>query len=309
MFFSFFIKSFLIISFSAMSLYSSSGGSSVDNLYEQNLKSYYNSIKEQKNFAKKRKMVYIASGIIAIIVFALLTKYFQGAGVVLSLVLGVAGYLYLKGLDSPVSVYEKLYKSNIISPISYESGGYKFRDSKFSQYDVENTRIFRPDIKLFESEDIYEKDGIRVGWIDVEFDTKENQSVERFAENVFSGFLIEINKESNSNGVLVSQALKNVVSDMDIEMGSFFAKGKRGSVYNGFELYDFVDDNDINRVKRFSKKEIAFSFIREDGKIYIVLYKKINPLNVHIFSNFDIDKAHGYADVFKEIDELVNVFN
>ena len=102
--------------------------------------------------------------------------------------------------------------------------------------------------------------------------------------------------------------LRDVVADMDVEMASFFAKGKRGSMYHGFELYDFVDDKDINRVKKFANKEIAFSFRNSRSKVYIALYKKINPLNIHIFSNFDIDKARGYADFFKEIDELVHVF-
>ncbi len=308
MFFSFFIKSFLIISFTAVSIYGSGGSSSVENLYEKTLKPYYESIKEHKEFAKKRKTAYIISAILAVIVFVIFAKYFKGPGVVAALVMCVAGYLYLKGLTSPIGVYEKLYKSNIISPISYENGGYKFKDSKFTQYEVDQTNIFRPIIEVFESKDIYEKDGVRVGWIDIEFDTKENASVERFAENVFTGFLIEIDIKTNSNGVLISQKLKDVVADMDIEMAAFFAKGKRGSMYHGFELYDFVDDKDINRVKKFANKEIAFSFRNSSNKVYIALYKKINPLNIHIFSNFDIDKARGYANFFKEIDELVHVF-
>ncbi len=308
MFFSFFIKSFLIISFSALSTYGNGGSSSVENLYEKSLKPYYESIQETRDFAKKRKRAYIISAILAVIVFAIFAKYFKGPGVVAALVMSVAGYLYLRGLTSPVNGYEKLYKTNIISPISYDSGGYKFKDSKFTQYDIEKTNIFRPTIKLFESNDIYEKDGVRVGWVDIEFNTKENLSVERFAQNVFTGFLIEIDSKTNSNGVLISQKLKDIVANGDIEMSAFFAKGKRGSMYHGFELYDFVDDNDINRVKNFAKKEVAFSFVNSNEKIYIALYKKINPISVHIFSDFDIDKARDYASFFKEIDELVHVF-
>jgi len=300
-----FFKTFLffLLMFAANEGFSSS--ISIEKLYQDTLSREYSKLSELKHSAEKRKTAYIVSGVLALILLGVFAYFFKLAGVLVALIMIAAGYFTLKDSEPVVGAYEEAFKQNIISSITELSGGYEYVDSKLGEEELASSQLFAPRVKLFSSWDLYKKEDVQFSYIHVVFDTKENASVERIAENIFDGYLIMIDSKNNQEGVLVSESLRDKVAHMDMTMSSFFSQGKRAGKQNGFDIYGEVSVEDIDKVSQLKDKKIAVSF-RKD-KTYIAFYKQDNPFSVDVFKTFDLLKAKHYASSIEEIESLLEV--
>ncbi len=275
---------------------------SVEQIYKS-VKPKYDAMQSIRDVAKKGKVINYISVAVAVLVFLLFAKFFKLYGVIVALIMIVAGYLVLNRANKAPQQYEELYKRDIVAPFGQ---GYKYAPSSVSVKDIENSKIFLPNIKNYTIQDSYQKGGVSVAFVIAEFDTKENKSVERFNENKFSGILIKISKPTKSRGVAISEAFRERVADMDIEFLTFFAKGKRAGSREGFDIYGEVADDDFDRVLKLDKGEVAVSFTGDTT--YILLYSITDPLEVDILKDFNINLAKKYAKTFADIDRVVGIF-
>jgi hypothetical protein len=298
-----FFKTFLLFSmmFAAQEGFAES---SVETLYKTKLVQEYSALQDLKSQASKRKRAYIISGILALLLLGVFAYFFKLFGVITALIMIAAGYFTLKSSEPVVGAYEKAYQTSLISPITKLTAGYQYQETHIKEEDLGN--LFAPSIKNFGAWGSYIKKDVTVSYVHVVFDTKENASVERLNQNIFDGYLITINRPTESEGVLVSESLRDKVSGMDMTMKSFFAKGKRADRIAGFDLYGDVSQKEKDSVLALSNLDIAISF--EKDIIRIAWYKKHNPFSVDVFQDFDLQKAKSYEDAIVEIDHIVDIF-
>ncbi len=300
-----FIKTFLLFTVMFAPQEGFSSDISVEKLYKDRLTVEYAKLENLKQSAEKRKTAYIISGVIAFVLVLVFIYFFKLPGLFAALIMIGAGYFTLKSSQPVVGAYEKAFKQNIILPITDLNSGFKYVDSKLGEEELKASGLFEPRVKLFGSWDLYKNKSIQFSYIHVVFDTKENASVERLAENIFDGYLIMIDSPNNQEGVLVSESLRDKVAHMDMTMSSFFSKGKRAGKQNGFDIYGEVSVEDIDKASLLKDKKIAISY-RKD-KTYIAFYKHDNPFSVDIFKTFDLLKAKSYGSSIEEIEAILKV--
>lgn len=300
-----FFKTFLLFTVMFAPHEGFSSDISVEKLYKESLRAEYTKLDNLKQSAEKRKTAYIVSGVLAFVLVLLFIYFFKLPGLIAALIMIGAGYFTLKSSQPVVGAYEEAFKEQIISPITELSAGFKYVDSKLGEEELKASQLFAPRVKLFGSWDLYKKKSVQFSYIHVVFDTKENASVERLAENIFDGYLIMIDKKNEKEGVLVSESLRDKVAHMDMTMSSFFSKGKRAGKQNGFDIYGDVSAEDIDKASMLKDKKIAVSY-RKD-KTYIAFYKHDNPFSVNVFKTFDLLEAKSYASSIEEIEVLLEV--
>jgi len=300
-----FLKTFILFAVMFAPQEGFSTQTNLEQLYHERLQKEYMSLQKIQAKAQKYKTAYIVSGILALLLLGVFAYFFKLMGVLVALVMIAAAYFTLKDSAPVVGAYEKAFKQNIISPIAKLSAGYSYREGSLKEEDIKASHLFAARIKRFSSWDLYAKEGVQFSYVHLVFDTKENASVERFAENIFEGYLIMIDKKNDTHGILVSESLRNKVADMDIEMGSFFADAKRGSKQNGFDIYGEVTLEEIDKASKLRHEKIAISY--QEDAIYVALFKEGNPFLVDVFKQFDLLKATQYAKSIKEIDAVVEV--
>jgi hypothetical protein len=293
--------------FSFATVNASGGSQDLNSLYENKLKTSYEELKPYKEAAKNRKTTYIISAIVWLLVFGLFAKNFGLSGVIVSLIMGGAGYYYLSSMQtSPISDFENVYKSKLISPIANNSSGFLYDNGNMSKEEFLETKIFATKIKSYHSEDIYAKDGVKFSWVDVTFDTGNNEAEERMEQNIFKGYIVTLDRKNSSHGVVISQLLSDKVAKEDIKMGSFFSDLKPRSHKGKFDIYGNVSEEDFIDAEKLSSERVAVSFMND--KIYIALYSQTYPLEAKIYTDFDLNTAQKYEDSFKYIDKIVDAF-
>ena len=278
--------------------------SSVETLYKTKLVQEFHALQELKSQASKRKTAYIVSGVLALLLLGVFAYFFKLFGVVVALIMIAAGYFTLKSSKPVVGTYVKAYKELLISPITKLSAGYHYHDNRLTEEALGN--LFAPSIKNFASWGSYEKKDVSFSFVHVVFDTKENASVERMNQNIFDGYLITIKRHHDSEGVLVSEGLRDTVSSMDMTMASFFAKGKTAGRIGAFDVYGEVSQEEVDKATSLQKLDIALSF--EKDVIRIALYKKADPFAVDVYKDFDLHTAKGYESAILEIEQIVQIF-
>lgn len=299
-----FFKTFVLFGMMFASVEGFSDTMPLEKLYQEKLQPEYQALAQLKERAKQRKSAYIISAVLAVVLLFVFAYYFKLLGVIVAFIMIVAGFWTLKPTKEEAGGYERLFKSKILSAITENTAGYHYIPQKLDESTFVKSNIFAPAIKQFASWDMYAKEGVSFSYVHVIFDTKENASVERMARNIFDGYLIIIERENEDEGVLVSEALRDEVADMDLPMSSFFAKGERAGKRNGFDIYGKVSQEEIDKLSPLAHNKIAISFTKE--RIYIALYKKSNPLEVDIFKPFDLQKAREYAKASQEIAHIVH---
>ena len=298
-----FLKTFLLFSLMFAPHEGFASDTSVEKLYHDRLSAEYSKLDELKEKAEKRKTAYIISGVLALLLLGIFVYYFKLTGLFVALIMIGAGYVALKRSAPVVGLYEEAYKEKIIAPITEMTAGFQHGKEALSQESVARSHLFAPRIKQFGSWDLFEKEGVRFSYVHVVFDTKENASVERMAENIFDGYIIMIDKPNSHEGVLVSESLRDKVAGMDMTMGSFFAKGKRDGKRNGFDIYGEVSTEALDKASQLANRDIAISYQKD--KTIIALYKKTNPFSVDVFSAFDLLQAKNYAKNIAEIESII----
>ncbi len=300
-----FFKIFILVAIMFASSYGGGSEGKFETFYEKTLKPSFERLKPLQDFAKKRQNVYIASGVVAIVVFALFVKYFKLLGAVVALLMIAGGVYYLKSIESAVNPYKKAFYEKIVSKIGDFCCGYEYINDSITQEEIIGSKLFSPKIKDYKSDGIYLKEGVKFGYANIDFDTNEDESVERFAENVFKGFVIVINQKNDENGVIVSQSFKERVADIDPEFNAFFSPLPRGDKKAGFEIYGKIDSSKIPHLHMLSYREIALAFTKE--KTYIYYYYAVNPLSASVYEDFSLKDAKSIESTFKEIDSLVEI--
>ncbi len=297
---------FVSLSFAAMEGFA---GDNIQSLYERVLKSNYEKIAPLKAYAKKRQTTYIFSAALGLLVFVLFVKYFKATGAIVALLMIAGGIWYLKTETPAISPYKEKFSEYIISPIAEDCCGFRYMPGKITQHEIEESKIFSPRIRHFSAkEGLYVKKGVRIGFVDIDFDTKENASVERFSENSFSGFVIVcdgsgVNGSGGEAGALVTENFKKRVAHLDLDFSLFFADMPRSGTRGGFETFGKVTQEQMDRWGDIADAEIAVSFLRD--KTVLFLYQKRDPLDPGVYVHFDLQAARGYAKVFERIDTLV----
>jgi len=277
----------------------------IDSLYKDRLLPTYEALIPKKEIAKKRKTTYIISAVLAVVLFLVFAKFFKLTGVIVALIMIGAGYYVLKNSGSNVvGDYTSEFKKSIITPIGDSCCGFVYEKDAIEQTLLEKSDIFAPSIKLFKSWDLYKSEDSIFSYIQATFDTKESASVERMNENIFIGYFIVIDRKNSNEGILVSDLLREKVSNMDLEMNSFFANAKRADKIGAFTTYGEVSKDDIDRLSALSSLSIAIS-LKKDAT-YVVLYKKTNPLNVDPLKDFNLETAKSYEKAFKEVSEIIS---
>ena len=295
---------FLSLSFAAMEGFGSQ--QNIETLYEKVLKPNYEKIAPLKEYAQKRQTTYIISAIAALLVFALFVKYFKATGALVALLMIAGGIYYLKTQTPAISPYKEKFSELILQPISMNCCGYRYEAGKITQQEIDKSKMFSPRIKFIDSaEGVYVKDGVKFGYVDIEFDTRENESVERFAENVFSGFVIIIDRPNPKEGGVVSDLLKQKVADIDPVFSAFFTDMPRSGKKCGFEIFGDVPESMVQRCEKVQDMPMSVSF--QSDKTYIFLYEKRNPLDAGLYGDFNLKSAKNYEAVFKQIDALVQL--
>ncbi len=292
---------FLFVFF-ALSPVDGFSSSSVEELYAQELKESYTELAPLKKEAEKRKRTYIISAILAVGTLLLFTYFYKLTGLIVSLIMIAAGIWVLKSNAPTKGSYEERFKKEIISPLI----GLSYHDSAFTQEEIEESHLFAPSFKSYEAWDRYEDHNASLSYVRIVFDTKENASVERFAENIFEGFILKLPYHDSSNGVGVSHALRDKVAKGDIPFSSFFAKGTREVEAHGFDFYGSIKREDKERLFDLNDLPIAVSF-RPNG-IYIALLMRPNPLVVDSFKEFDLLAAKAYAKSMQIVHRLIADF-
>ena len=280
------------------------GETNINSLYQDKLLPTYEALKPQKDIAKKRKTTYIISAVLAVVLFLVFAKFFKLTGVIVALIMIASGYFVLKNSGSNVvGDYESEFKNSIITPIGKNCCGFSYAGDNIEKTLLQKSDIFAPRIKLYHSWDLYKNDDSIFSYIKATFDTKESASVERMNENIFEGYFIIINKPNQNEGILVSDSLREKVSNMDLEMSSFFANASRGDKVGEYTIYGEVSQSDVDRLSPLSSLMVAIS-LKKDAT-YVVVYKKSNPLKVDPLKDFNLQSAKEYEEVFKEISAFV----
>ncbi len=298
-----FFKLFLFASFSLASLQGFSHHQSFDDLYQKELKPSFEALKPLQEYAKKRQTTYILSAILAVVVFIGFVKYFKLLGALVAILMIGGGIFYLKQIQPAVNPYISAFNYKIVSPIASFCCGFSYKDSKITQDEIKESKLFSPRVKNYDAKGLFVKDGVKFGYVDITFDTKENASVERFAENVFLGFVIVISKKHSDEGIILSDTFKQKVADIDPEFSSFFSNLPRGGKKNGFEIYGNISQKDIDTCSSLKSKEIAVSFTKNNT--YIFIPQKSNPFDENVYKDFDLERAKGYLQIFQNIKSLI----
>jgi len=302
------IKSlFLKILFGAIVIFATSegvGSSDLETLYQNRLKPTIDMLKPEQDIAKKRQSQIYISIALAVVVFILFAKYFKLAGVLVWLIMVVAGYFVITK-SSPKSAYERLYLEKIATPVGVHCCGYEYLGKKVDLQEIKNSKLFAPQIDNSYLGSSFGKKGVSFGYVVLTFKTKESASVERFNKNKFKGFIIKIDHPNSKRGALISQNLIDQVADMDIAMASFFAEGKREQRVGQWQIYGEVNEDMIDKVAPLNGRGVGVSFT-EDA-IYIALPYKRDPFKVDSFKRFDLDSAKELDNLFRDIDRVVSV--
>jgi uncharacterized membrane protein YbaN (DUF454 family) len=303
------IKSlFFKILFGAIVIFATSegvGSSDLETLYQNRLKPTINMLKPEQEIAKKRQRNIYISIALAVVVFILFAKYFKLAGVLVWLIMVVAGYFVIVK-SVPKSDYERLFLKRIATPIGVNCCGYEYEGKKVDLQEIKNSKLFAPQIDNSYLGSSFGKKGVSFGYVVLTFKTKESASVERFNKNKFEGFIIKIDHPNSKTGAIISQNLIDQVADMDIAMASFFAKGKRGDRVGEWQIYGDVDEDMIEKIAPLKARSVGVSFTKD--AIYIALPYKRDPFKVDSFKRFDLDSAKELDMLFRDIDSIVSIF-
>ncbi len=299
-----FFKLFLFLSVSFASVQGFSHPDTLEGLYEKKLKPAFEKIKPLQEYAKKRQTTYIISAVLAIVVFAMFVKYFKLLGALVAIIMIAGGIFYLKKTTSAITPYKSMYNQQILSPIGKFCCGYSYKDSAIGRSEVLQSNLFSAKFKNYDAQGLFIGKGVRFGYVDITFDTKENESVERFAENTFSGFVVMLDRKNKTEGVMVSDAFKEKVADIDPEFSAFFSKLPRSGKSNGFELFGKIAQEKLDHCHTLASKEVAISFTHD--KTYLFWVQKNNPFAENVYANFDLQHAQKYVDAFKAIDVLIH---
>ncbi len=300
-----FFRVFLFVTLMFGSSEGFSAKSDLDLLYKESLLPTYEKLKPLRNVAKKRKQTLIISSILAFIVLLVFIKYFKLAGLIVSLIMIGAGYYLLMKNSDPILQYKENFSKEIISKIAQNCSSFRYKGGKFQIKDIKESNIFAPEVDQFSSSSIYGDDIVSFAHIVTTFKTKESASVERLNQNKFEGFLIKIKNQNSKEGVVLSDRLKDEVANMDLVMGSFFAKPKRAGRVDGWNIFGDLDQATIDKISSLKDRVIAISFKKDDT--YAALYKRGDPLSVDLASEFSISMAKRYEDSFKDISLIVNI--
>lgn len=273
-------------------------------LYERVLKPNYQKIAPLREYARERQRSYYLSAALALIVFVLFVKYFKLMGAVVALLMIAGGIWYLKTQTPAISPYKAKFAEMILSPIAAECCGYRYHPGTVTEAQIAESRLFAPSIKHFIAhEGLWVKEGVRFGYVEIVFETKENASVERFAENRFEGFVVTIDRTHPKNGVLVSEPFKENVADIDPTFSAFFSPLPRQGEKGGFALFGEVDDMLVDRCESLRDKPIAVALT--PTKTWIFYLQSHDPLDPSLYTTLDLHAVKGYAKAFETIDALV----
>ncbi len=300
-----FLKIFLLVTIMFASSQGAGSDGKFETFYEKTLKPSFEKLKPLQDYAKKRQTAYIVSGVIAIVVFAIFVKYFKLFGAVVSLLMIAGGVYYLKSIESVVNPYKKAFNEQIISKIGEFCCGYRYIDSSVTKKEIVDSKLFSPKIKHYNSDGLFVKEGVKFSYVNIGFDTKEDESVERFEENVYKGFVIIINHKNSDEGVMISESFKERVADIDPEFNAFFSPLPRGEKKGGFEFYGKIDSSKVGRLHMFAYKDMAFAFTKD--KTYMYYYYSVNPLAVLVYKDFSLKDAKSIKSIFEEIDSYVKI--
>lgn len=275
-------------------------------LYETKLAPAYEKLAPMQKKASEKKSLYIVLAIAAVILFVLAVKFMQLRGAIVVIIFVAAAVAYLQKSEPVISQYQKLFKERILSVIAENTGDYRYKGDALSLHDLKQSRLFGPSVELFRSGDLYEKEGVRFGYIHVDFNTKENAAAERFDDNIFDGIMIEIDHPNAEAGVMISRKLKDAVALQNLSMQEFFADMRRSGEKGAFSPFGKVPDEAVEKAKAFSNLPIGVSFQKE--KTYILLYTGDDPLSVDPARRFDLDQARRYAETFETVHRLIETF-
>ncbi len=277
-----------------------------EHFYAQVLKPAYDKIAPLRNYAQQRQRTYIISAILAIVVFALFVRFFQATGALIALIMIVVGIWYLKSAKPVVGPYKQVFAETILTPLSQHCCGFKYRRGGWQEEEIVKSGLFSPRIKSFEAVDgIWEKAGIKAGYVSIVFDTKENASVERFARNLFSGYVIEIPANSDANGTIITDLFKHEVADDDPEFSAFFSTYPRKGHQEGLEIYGDVPDSIVEKCVLSANEPVAAAFL--PNKILIFYILKSDPLEPPVATEFTLKKALAYKAAFEKLDALTRL--
>ena len=295
---------FILFSLGFAALEGAGNGGDIKQLYKQVLKSNYEQIAPLKEAAKKRQNAYIFSAIFALVIFAIFVKFYKAPGALVAFLMIGAGIYYLKQSEPKIDIYKEAFGEKILTPIGKQCCGFVYKRGKITRQEVEESGLFAPRIKSFEAkEGIFEGNGVRFGYVRIIFDTHENESVERFAENEFEGYVIELNRPNTHKGVLVSERLKQSVADIDPEFSAFFSKLPRKGKSNGFEVYGDVPQQRLDQCYPLADKEVGIAFLPH--KTILFLSAKQDDLDPSVYGQFDLKSAPGYRQAFQKIANIV----
>ena len=274
--------------------------------YEKVLKPAYEKIAPLRNYAQQRQRTYIISAVLAIVVFALFVRFFQATGALVALVMIAAGIWYLKSVKPVVGPYKQVFAETILTPVAQYCCGFRYRHGGWSESEIAASGLFSPRIKSFDAADgIWEKGGIRAGYVSIVFDTKENASVERFARNLFSGYVIEIPAKNDANGTIVTDQFKHEVADDDPEFSAFFSKYSRKGHQEGLEIYGEVPERIVEKCALSSNEPIAAAFLPDKTLLFYIM--KNDPLEPPVAADFTLKKALAYKEAFEKLEAITEL--
>ncbi len=278
----------------------------ISTLYETRLAPAYEKLAPLKDEAAKRKKYYIFLALAALVLFVLAVKFLQLRGAIAVILIVAAAITYLKKSEPLVSRYQEKFKEEILTPIAESVGGYRFTKGTMSPEDLKRSRFFGPSVEVFRASDLYTGDGVRFGYLHIDFNTKENEAAERFDDNVFDGIMIEIDRPNTQRGVMIGRKLADAVALQNLSMREFFADMKRAGEKGGYSLFGEVDEKALEKMEAFSDMPVGVSFQKD--KTYILLYTGGDPLAADPLENFDLKKARRYAETFRSVQRLIETF-
>ncbi len=299
-------KLFFHVLFGLVLLWSVSEGAGCEpdlqTLYEKKLKPVYQKLQPARTFEQKRKQTIWISLVLAITVFLLFAKFFKLPGVIVALLMIGAGTFVIMRA-TPKSHYPELFKAHILSPIAQACCGYHYQKDAINGDQIKRSPLFAPSIKNYTVINGFGDKQTHIAFVVLAFDTKENASVERLNQNRFEGYFVIIDKPNPYQGAVVSERLRDQVAHDDLEMQSFFAKGKRGEHYGSWQLYGNVDSTFVDKLSGLEKEPLAIGF--DKAYVYIALSHQGNPFDEKAFENFDLQSAQTYQQAFETIAGII----
>ncbi len=271
-------------------------------LYEKQLKPTYKKLQPQREFEKKHRQTIWISLVLALVIFLLFAKFYKLQGVLVALIMIGAGY-YVMMRSAPKSHYPELFKAHILGPIAEACCGYCYQKDAINPKSLNHAPLFAPLIKNYTIINGFGDEQTHIGFVVLEFDTKENASVERLNQNRFEGYFVIIDKPNTYQGALVSDRLRDQVAHDDLTMQSFFAKGKRGEHHREWQIYGDVDTALIDKLSGLGNAPLAIGF--DTAHIYIALSHQGNPFDVEAFGRFDLERAQTYQREFEAIAQII----